>query len=395
MKILLIGNYLPDRQESMQRYADLLLEQLRARGHAVTLLSPPVVLGRLARPGSSLHKWLAYVDKFALFKLRLKRMARAADIVHICDHSNAMYVRTIRHLPHLVTCHDILAIRSALGHFPENPISPSGSVFQRLIVRGLRSAASIVCVSDKTRDDLEQYLDLPDERLHVVPTSLHWPYAPASAERVAEVLAQIGLPMAKPYFLHVGVGHWYKNRFAVLRIFAALRQHAEFAEALLVMTGDEWPPAYRRFLQEHGVYEDTCLAKNPSNEQLQALYTGAQALIFPSLQEGFGWPILEAQACGCPVAVLDRPPMNATGGAAAILIDADDPAAAANTIAHALAARSELQQAGLRNLERFTPDRMMASYLHLYRTEIAKRGRTEIAKRGRTEIAKRGTGEDG
>jgi glycosyltransferase involved in cell wall biosynthesis len=252
-----------------------------------------------------------------------------------------------------------------------------------------------VCVSDKTRDDLERYLDLPGERLHVVPTSLHWPYAPAAPERVAEALAQIGIPVAKPYFLHVGAGHWYKNRFAVLRIFAALRQHGQFAEALLVMTGDEWPSAYRRFLQEHGVYADARLAKNPSNEQLQALYTGAQALIFPSLQEGFGWPILEAQACGCPVAVPDRPPMNATAGTAAILIDADDPAAAASTITDALASRSKLQQAGMRNLERFTPDGMVASYLHLYRTEIAKPRRIEIGKRGRTQIARRGTGEDG
>ncbi len=386
MKILLIGNYPADRQESMQRYADLLLQQLRARGHAVTLLSPAALFGRFARRRSSLHKWLAYVDKFLLFKLRLKRAARAADIVHICDHSNAMYVRAIRHKPHVVTCHDILAIRSALGHFPQNPISPSGNVFQRLIVRGLRSATSIVCVSDKTRDDLERYLDVPPERLHVVLTALHWPYAPAPAERVAEVCAETGIGAGAPYFLHVGVGHWYKNRFGVLRIFAALRRQPEFANSSLVMTGDGWPPAYREFLEEHGIYADAHLVKHASNERLQALYTGAQALIFPSLEEGFGWPILEAQACGCPVAVPNRPPMNATAGPSAILIDADDPAAAAAAIARGLADRSELQQAGLRNLERFTPERMIAGYLHLYREEIDRRSADEGGRSPRSNV---------
>ncbi|MGI8771250.1 MAG: glycosyltransferase [Acidobacteriaceae bacterium] len=374
MKILLIGNYPEDRQESMQRYADLLLDQLRARDHAVTLLSPSVVLGRLARPGSWLHKWLAYIDKFLLFKLRLKHAARAADSIHTCDQSNAMYVAAIQHIPHLVTCHDILAIRSALGHFPENPTSPSGNIFQRLIVRGLRSAASIACVSVKTRDDLERYLDLSGERLHVVPTSLHWPYAPAPPERVAEALAEVGIPAGTPYFLHVGADHWYKNRLAVLRIFAALREQPPFAEASLVMTGDVWPPAFRRFLEEHGIAADAHLVNHASNEQLQALYTGAQALIFPSREEGFGWPILEAQACGCPVAVPDRPPMNATAGPSGILIDADDPTDAAAAIAQGLAARSDLQQAGMRNLERFSPENMIGAYLHLYRTEIAKRG---------------------
>lgn len=380
MKILLIGNYPEDRQESMQRYADLLLDQLRAHGHSVTLLSPSIVLGRLSRPGSSLHKWLAYIDKFLLFRLRLKSAARTAEVVHICDHSNAMYVSAIRHRPHLVTCHDILAIRSALGHFAENPVSPSGNVFQRLIVRGLRSAGSIVCVSAKTRDDLEQYLGLPGERLHVVPTSLHWPYAPAAAEQVTQTLEEIGIPAGRPYFLHVGVDHWYKNRFAVLRIFAALRGHAEYADASLVMTGDMWPPTFRRFLEEQSLQANAYLVKNASNEQLQALYTGACALIFPSREEGFGWPILEAQACGCPVAVPDRPPMNATAGAAAILIDPDDPDGAGGAIAQALAARSELQQAGMGNLERFTVNGMIAAYLHLYRKEIAKHGGDEDAR---------------
>ena len=60
--------------------------------------------------------------------------------------------------PHVITCHDVLAIRSAMGHFPENPVSVTGRMFQRLIARGLRRAGAILCVSGKTRDDLRQYL---------------------------------------------------------------------------------------------------------------------------------------------------------------------------------------------------------------------------------------------
>jgi glycosyltransferase involved in cell wall biosynthesis len=188
MKVLLVGNYPGDRQESMRRYADLLLEQLQVRGYDVTLLVPRAVLSRLVPSSSPMHKWLGYIDKFLLFRRTLRRAAADADIVHICDHSNSMYVPVVRHMPHLITCHDILAIRSALGHFPENPVSMSGRLFQRLIAHALKRASAIVCISGKTRDDLVEYLDIPPERLQVVHSSLHWPYAPVAPERTAAVL---------------------------------------------------------------------------------------------------------------------------------------------------------------------------------------------------------------
>jgi glycosyltransferase involved in cell wall biosynthesis len=70
----------------------------------------------------------------------------------------------------------------------------------------------------------------------------------------------------------------------------------------------------------------------PPEEQLRALYTGAPALLFPSLEEGFGWLILEAQACGCPVITIARPPMTEAAGGAAILINPEEVAGAAAEI---------------------------------------------------------------
>ena len=379
MKVLLVGNYPGDRQESMRRYADLLLEQLQARGYDVTLLVPPVVLSRLVPSSSPMHKWLGYIDKFVLFRRALRREAGAADIVHICDHSNSMYVPVVRHMPHLITCHDILAIRSALGHFPENPVSISGRLFQRLIAHALKGATTIVCISGKTRDDLVEYLDIPPDRLQVVHSSLHWPYAPVAPERTAAVLEELAIPAGRPFFLHVGA-HWYKNRFAVLRIFAALRGQPELSQALLLMTAGPWAPEFQHFLDEHGLSADVRTIDNPTNAQLQALYSGAHAFIFPSLAEGFGWPILEAQACGCPVAVPDHPPMNVIASEAAILIDTENPAEAASAIARALANRSAIRQAGFENLSRFTPERMISAYIDLYAKGIVDHRRQASEK---------------
>jgi glycosyltransferase involved in cell wall biosynthesis len=367
MRLLLVGNYLPDRQDSMQLYATMLAEGMRSRGHEVHLLHPPAVLGAYVAAHSPLFKWLGYTDKFLLFRQQLRRAAAQADLVHLCDHSNAMYVPALAPFPHLVTCHDILAIRSARGHFPQNPVRLTGRIFQSLIARGLRQARTIVCVSRKTRDDLRQHLGIPDARLNVVPNPLHFPYQPISEAARVPFLGELGLPAGQSYFLHVGANHWYKNRAAALAIFHELRRLPRFAGARLVVAGTPLAPELHATALHLGIDDAILEVPGATNQQLQALYSGARALLFPSLEEGFGWPILEAQACGCPVAIIDRPPMNEVAGRAAIFIDPAHPAAAAHTIAIALENPGRLVADGLANAAPYTVDRMLTQCESLYR----------------------------
>jgi glycosyltransferase involved in cell wall biosynthesis len=371
MKVLLVGNYLPDRQDSMRIYASLLENGLRARGHEVRLLQPPAVLGPRVAENSPLYKWLGYADKFVLFRRELRRVAANADIVHLCDHSNAMYVPALEQSAHVITCHDVLAIRSAMRHFPENRVSGTGRMFQRLIARGLRRAGAILCVSTKTRDDLRQYLAVPEERLHVIPNALAWPYKPVNADASVPFLAALGLRPGEPYFFHLGGNHWYKNRGAAIEIFAELRKLPQYKGARLVMAGGPILPALRAIAQKYGLGDALVEAVGLSNEQLEALYSCALATLFPSIEEGFGWPILESQACGCPVVTTDRPPMNDVAGGAAILIDPAKPGIAARSIASALEDTSEMRAAGLRNTASYTTERMLEQCEALYRNIVS------------------------
>jgi glycosyltransferase involved in cell wall biosynthesis len=372
MKVLLVGNYAPDRQDSMQIYASMLEAGMRARGHEVHLLQPPAVLGQRVAEGSPLSKWLGYADKFILFRRELRRAGATAEIVHLCDHSNAMYVPALAHRAHVITCHDILAIRSAMGHFPENQVSITGRMFQRLIARGLRQAGAILCVSEKTRNDLRQYLGIPERRLHVITNALHWPYKPMSAEACAPFLISVGLQPGEPYFFHLGGNHWYKNRGAAIEIFAELRKLPQYARARLVMAGGLMKPELQAIVRKHQLDSVVLEAVGLSNEHLQALYSCALALLFPSLEEGFGWPILEAQACGCPVVTTDRAPMSDVAGGAAILIDPAKPDAAARTIADALQNTTRLRSEGLRNAAFHTTDRMLEQCEALYREVVTE-----------------------
>jgi glycosyltransferase involved in cell wall biosynthesis len=105
---------------------------------------------------------------------------------------------------------------------------------------------------------------------------------------------------------------------------------------------------------------------NVEAEDLCGLYSGASALLFPSLCEGFGWPIIEAQACGCPVFTSNRPPMTEVGGDGAVYIDPEDPIEAAKIILENLPHAEGMREAGFANLRRFSTDQMVDGYLNLY-----------------------------
>ena len=110
-----------------------------------------------------------------------------------------------------------------------------------------------------------------------------------------------------------------------------------------------------------------------SHDELRALYASATALLFPSLQEGFGWPVIEAQACGCPVFTSDLPPMNEIGGPGAEYVDPNDAQAIAAAIERAAPRLAEMRRLGLENAAHYTSAQMAANYVAAYRRVIDER----------------------
>jgi glycosyltransferase involved in cell wall biosynthesis len=196
--------------------------------------------------------------------------------------------------------------------------------------------------------------------------------APAEAGRR---LLALGVDPGRPYLLHVGGNQWYKNRLGVLRIFEAFCRDPRSEHLALVMAGKPFTEALMDFVRAHGLGERVITPGAVYEEDLRALYSRARALLFPSLHEGFGWPVIEAQACGCPVFASNRPPLTEIGGDAAIPIDPEDPSAAAALIAQRLAdpdALSDVRQHGRRNAARFSAKAMAAGYLEAYRRAMER-----------------------
>jgi glycosyltransferase involved in cell wall biosynthesis len=366
MKILLVGNYSVDEQHSMLGFVGTLYSGLSSRGIEVKVISPKPVLGKLPLKPIDAAKWLRYIDKYLLFPHSLKNLVGWADLVHICDHGNACYVPYVRHRPHLVTCHDMLAIMSAKGQIEEWSTGTTGKVFQQMIARGLDQAGNVACVSEATRRDLLRASCVPGEQTTVIYNGFYRPCLPMPQSESDPLLERIGLARQEPFLLHVGGNQPYKNRMGVLQIYTALRYHLKPTPMRLVMAGKPFTSAMRTYVQSENLNEAVLERSGLDDDYIRALYSRAKALIFPSLYEGFGLPIIEAQACGCPVFTSNRAPMTEVGGQAAIYFDLTQPQQAARVIADHLDSADEMIAAGKENIRRFATDRMLDDYLATY-----------------------------
>ncbi len=364
--VLLIGNFGPDQQQSMQRFSEMMLRELRALGVPVKLMRPQPVLTRLWRIDFA-KKWAGYFDKYVFFSLRI-HFGKSAHLVHICDHSNAVYAPHFRHARVVVTCHDLLAVRGALGEETDCPASFTGKFLQRWILHGLRRTTALACVSDATAADAKRLLADGENapRISVIENGLNYSYRPLPEGEVTTRLAPLQrLKLDRPFVLHVGSNLRRKNRAGVLRIFAKTKDEWN---AQLVFAGDpiasELSADARRLGITHRIVEIVA----PESELLEALYNGAHALLFPSRFEGFGWPIGEAQACGCPVLTSNRPPMSEVAGDGALLRDVEDEDGFAEDLMRLRdpALRLKLRELGLKNAERFSARKMAERYLALY-----------------------------
>jgi glycosyltransferase involved in cell wall biosynthesis len=376
-RVLLVGNFACDRQESMLRFGALLNEGLLTAGHTVQLAVPGPIFAKLARPYryNGVPKLLGYLDKFVVFPVRLRALAQnfRPDIVHVVDHANCATVTRLP-FPTLCTCHDLLQIRVAAGEFPDRFLGRSGRAFQRWILSNIRRVGHAACVSIQTRDNLLRLTKWQDTRTTVIPNGLNYPYrrrTPAEAAlALAPLVARGALPasvLAGPGFiLNVGGGQWYKNRPGLLALYARLRTLVPDA-ADLVIVGKPLDEADRSLCDSLGIAARIHVYSEASNTELEALYSLASALVFPSFAEGFGWPVAEAHACGCPVYTSDRAPLTEVGGDAACYFDPAAPELAAACIAAAWPDRASIAEAGLARAALWSPSLMLGRYIGLYR----------------------------
>jgi alpha-1,3-rhamnosyl/mannosyltransferase len=309
-----IGHYLAELVTALAAEPDLELSLFHGWGWSAALPAA-------AMPGySRLTPWLrrvpgAYQARRWLEQRRFdQRQFQAIDLYH----EPSLWPLAFKG-PTIITLHDLTHL-----HYPSTQPPARLKEIERRLAQGLRQARLILTDSQYVADEARQYFGLPAERFVVAPLGVAARFHPRSMERLHEVLKPHGV-QAQEYFLCVGTLEPRKNLALALHAHKQLpgRMRQRFPLLIVGMAG--WGRGqFSAELQKALACGHVRLLGYLPDEQVAQLVAGARALVFPSIYEGFGLPVLEAMASGTPVIVTRRSAMPEVAGAAGHYIEPDD-----------------------------------------------------------------------
>ncbi|GIW07272.1 MAG: glycosyl transferase family 1 [Dehalococcoidia bacterium] len=293
--------------------------------------------------------------RFEQLALAIELFRAPIDLLHSPDFIPP-FIRSFRSV---ISVHDL-----AFHFFPEYTTAESRRYYGQLR-RAIASADAILVDAESTRADLERELGVPPERVDVVYLAPDEAFRPLPRDEVEAFHAARGLPLGAIFW--VGTFEGRKNLPGLLRAYARLRD----APPLLLAGRPGWQAN-----QVDGLIDSLGLAGRvfffwgPSQEELVHLYNGASLLVFPSFYEGFGFPVLEAMACGVPVVSSNAGSLAEVTGEGGLQVDPRDEAALACAIDAVLSSptlASELRRRGFAHVARFSWERCAEETLAVYR----------------------------
>jgi glycosyltransferase involved in cell wall biosynthesis len=285
------------------------------------------------------------------------------------------------------------AVRSAPGlvvHFktlhaytaPQS-VRLAARVYRRMSYpRTARVADAIIINSESLRSEVLRYLDVDPAKLHLIPEAVdHELFCPGDREEAWQhVSGRYGL--TEPFVLFVSSLWPYKNCDGLLRAFAAAKP--ELGDRQLAVVGPgrdvEYVAQLRALAAELGIGDDVVWVGGVPLEETVHFYRSADVFVYPSFNETFGLPLLEAMASACPVVTSDRSAMPETAGGAAVLADPTDTESLAGAIVKACGPEGErLRVDGPKRAAEFTwtatAEHTLAVYRDVHARRVAKGGR--------------------
>lgn len=290
--------------------------------------------------------------------LPINTAARRLDVIH----SPIGAVPLLSLAPSVVTVHDLAFLK-----FPEQLPRSRRSWLIAATRLSARRAGTIITVSQATADDLQQWLNIPDDRIRAIPL--------APSTKVARVqgksldVFRMKWDIERPYVLAVGTLEPRKNLPTLLRAFAKIKDDIDHQ---LVLVGPEgWLTGeLKATLEELNLGDRVRLTGFVSDEELGGWYSGTDLYAFPSHYEGFGLPSVEAMRCGAPVLCSDNSAFPEVVGDAGVLIPADSVDAWAETMRDLLRdepRRQLLRDLGFARADAFSWDRTARETYDVYK----------------------------
>src|SRR5712691_3592769 len=325
----------------------------------------PVDPSRVVLPGP-LHGPQQWAARYYFYPWRVKREAKRVDLVHVLDHSYAHMIETAGRRPVVVTVHDLMPVvvlRSPTDGWREGVRNR----FLRQALKALRQADSYIVGTQWLKRELATWLG-NDENIHVVPFGVDRAFFGESAVGGARERWRRDWRIPEDAFvvLHVGSTVDRKNVPLVIQTVARLRQQAD---AYLLQLGGRFSDDQEQLIDRLDMRAAVRSIASADETALRRAYRTADVLLFPSLYEGFGFPVLEAFASGLPVVTSGAGGLKEVAGGAAVVVEGRDP----GDYVHALERlddadeREELVQKGWERARQFTWQKTAALTAEVYK----------------------------
>jgi glycosyltransferase involved in cell wall biosynthesis len=358
MKILYDARVLEDRMHGIARYAGNLLRQLlimdQENEYHVLIRHPEI---RALFPAARQVEWLTLpvppytIQEQVLLPFQLRR------VDFDCYHSPTYSIPLVFSRKGLVTIHDLIHLL-----FPGD-YGLLHRVYYRGLLRPILSQARrVFTVSENSKKDLIRLLNCREGKITVTPNGLEPDWKP----RPADDQFRKRLGVEGSYLLFVGNPRPHKNFQRVLEAYQRLIQEDGYAGKLVAI-------GIESLSLPESLRDRVMVLSHCNDQDLIQFYSGAELLLAPSLYEGFGLPVLEAMACGCPVLVADRGALPEVAGEAGLQVDpyqVSEIVAGLKRILHDAARRRTMQEQGIQQAALFswsnTARIILDTYRHLY-----------------------------
>jgi glycosyltransferase involved in cell wall biosynthesis len=303
------------RETGNETYCAGLVEGLAQLGDGnqyVVYVSQPDALASVASAPHVERRVLSRDSSAWRLTMGFARASRAdnLDLLHV-TYNVPFFTRC----PTVVAVHDISYVQ-----FPEFFSKRDLRLLSTYVPYSVRTARRVLTISESAAEDIERVYHVPREKITVVPLAARAPFTvPRSPEEVDAFRAELGLE--GPYVLAVGNLQPRKNLRHLVEAFARLPRSFDNLKLALVGKAQWRESDIYECVEALGLKERVVFTGYVPDERLALLYRGALALVYPSLYEGFGLPILEAMACGAPVICSNTSSMPEVAGDAALMVD--------------------------------------------------------------------------
>src|SRR2546427_371078 len=307
-----------------------------------------------------------YVARYFLYPWWLKREAKRSQLVHILDHGYAHVLTRVPRRPTVVTVHDlmpVIVLRSPTDGWREGVRNR----FLRGTLKALRLARAYIVGTEWLKRELAGWLG-DDRRISVVPFGVDRAFFSEAPNARARGRADWRIPDDAFVVLHVGGTVERKNVPLVIHTVARLRAQAD---AYLLQVGGRFSNDQQQLIERLGLRPCVRTVPLADESTLRRAYRAADVLLFPSLYEGFGYPVIEAFASGVPVVTSRAGGLKEVGGDAVVVVEGRDPAAyvaALESLSDDPLRREELVERGRALARTFTWQRTAEQTADVYRS---------------------------